>query len=656
MRKIALLCSIFVITFSSFSQGIKPKERIENHKQRGALFQSVELFDADTDRTLNGVPEEFKDYSCFALNQDVFQQVRSQQPDAISMTLPIHDRGEVKLELVKSIFKTSDYQITEMPSGKPVKGIQQNAHYIGIVEGNESSLVAISLLEGEVMGFISYPEQKGNLVIGKMLDSEKYLIYNDLDLDQDARSSLMCQTADLNVPIKEYDKDMLMDNQEKAIAKCPRIFFDLSSVFVNNQGGTTSAANYLDGVFAQVVALYANENINLLTSGSAVWTSSQPFANDLSSYTNYRNTYGFNGDLGHLIVASGGGVAYLGGVCSSVYNYGLSGIYGAYYSIPTYSWSVSVIAHELGHNFGSNHTHACVWNGNYTAIDGCYNMEGNCGYPGVPSNGGTIMSYCHLTNIGINMSYGFGTQPGNVIRNVIAGSQCLTTCNGDDNTDLCATSQPFQSGVNYSNGDYVTYNGNLFQMQNWDWQYIKACDTGSDLCSTSPQWVSGATYAAGAYVVFSGYLYQFDGVNWNVIQECNSSGTPCSTAPIWQSGVTYNSGDYVRYNNDLYQYNGVDWDYIQSCTSSTYAMPGDLEKKEMEVSIYPNPLTDNVLNIFVAGEEITQYSVYSQDGKLIKHGELNNGRILFNSLERGLYLIELTTTKRETIQKKFVKN
>ena len=46
---------------------------------------------------------------------------------------------------------------------------------------------------------------------------------------------------------------------------------------------------------------------------------------------------------------------------------------------------------------GSSHTHACVWNGDNTAIDGCAATEGSCARGGIPpSNGGTIMSYCDL--------------------------------------------------------------------------------------------------------------------------------------------------------------------------------------------------------------------------------------------------------------------
>jgi hypothetical protein len=85
----------------------------------------------------------------------------------------------------------------------------------------------------------------------------------------------------------------------------------------------------------------------------------------------------------------------------------------------------------MGHLMGSRHTHACVWNGNNTQIDGCSTPEGTCPRVGYPANGGTVMSYCHLVSgVGINFNNGFGPQPGNLIRSRFGAATCLNNCGG----------------------------------------------------------------------------------------------------------------------------------------------------------------------------------------------------------------------------------
>ena len=103
----------------------------------------------------------------------------------------------------------------------------------------------------------------------------------------------------------------------------------------------------------------------------------------------------FNGEMAHLLDYGGyGGVAWLNTLCSGTSSrMAYSGIYGSFSNVPTYSWSVEVVTHEQGHNLGSSHTHACVWNGNSTAIDGCGPTagytEGSCPNAGLPAGGGT---------------------------------------------------------------------------------------------------------------------------------------------------------------------------------------------------------------------------------------------------------------------------
>src|SRR5262249_6658824 len=67
--------------------------------------------------------------------------------------------------------------------------------------------------------------------------------------------------------------------------------------------------------------------------------------------------------LKHLISGRGlgGGIAYVDAVCTGN-AFGVSAI-DANYTYPTFTatWDVNVLAHEMGHNLGSPHTHSCVW-------------------------------------------------------------------------------------------------------------------------------------------------------------------------------------------------------------------------------------------------------------------------------------------------------
>jgi len=99
-----------------------------------------------------------------------------------------------------------------------------------------------------------------------------------------------------------------------------------------------------------------------------------------------------------------GGIPGLGSLCNGERGYSIFGITGGeQYPNYNYTWDVSVAAHEIGHNFGSPHTHHCYYLPN--VIDTCVTKDQPLGgisdacFNGTPKpQPGTIMSYCHLTN------------------------------------------------------------------------------------------------------------------------------------------------------------------------------------------------------------------------------------------------------------------
>ena len=96
---------------------------------------------------------------------------------------------------------------------------------------------------------------------------------------------------------------------------------------------------------------------------------------------------------------------------------------------PTVVWDILSVSHEIGHNFGSPHSHCYNGlEGNASAIDQCRSGEvdghGAC-YSGTQSlpgpagtRSGTIMSYCHLIGgygsmaLTFGTNFAYGVQPG----------------------------------------------------------------------------------------------------------------------------------------------------------------------------------------------------------------------------------------------------
>src|SRR5437870_324866 len=119
-----------------------------------------------------------------------------------------------------------------------------------------------------------------------------------------------------------------------------------------------------------------------------------------------------------------GGVAYIDVLCNASYGYGVSQVYGSFdLSQPSQIWDALVFSHELGHNFGSPHTHCYS-----PPIDECYNQETGCYAGPIVASRGTVMSYCHLLSGGLaNIDLLFGSAVSARIAQSVAGASCLET-------------------------------------------------------------------------------------------------------------------------------------------------------------------------------------------------------------------------------------
>src|SRR4030095_2799 len=220
-----------------------------------------------------------------------------------------------------------------------------------------------------------------------------------------------------------------------------------------------------------------------------------------------------------------GGIAWINVLCQSYKPSSQSGRYSFcqiennYSPYPVFSWTIEVMTHEAGHNFGSMHTHACAWpvfpGGGLGAIDSCVEAEGSCFTVTQPNNNGTIMSYCHL-NGNINFVLGFGPLPGDTIRLRYSQALCLDSNNFSSEVPLTFDllqnyPNPFNPGTNIK-----------FALPEDGYVTIKVYDiTGREVTTLlDKKYFNVGIYAtyfdAGQYKLSSGvYLYKIDVNNDN---------------------------------------------------------------------------------------------------------------------------------------------
>lgn len=381
----------------------------------------IELFVHKSERSYkNG-----KSNTVFGLRKDVLTEVHKMRPRQWRMKIEIKGRPLVfDLQLRSNQEKVPLYT---MP-GKILVSTGEIGYYTGTAINGDNSTIAVSILGDNIMVFLNHEKTKYAL----MKSEDEYILYDYVEDDLKTRSE--CGTPDIGQP---YSANLLFNQQEgiSVINKCIKVQLEVENDIVINQGGVLNTYQYLNVLFQQVKELYAQDSINLVISEMLFWTSQPSPYSGLNAHTILEkfsdSKASFNGDLA-LFVSNqmDAGYAYINGLChpTAKFRCGFASWTGMFQIFPQYSWPVAVIAHELGHLLGARHTHACVWNGNGTALDGCYPSEGNCTQAAIPAEGGTIMSYCHYAEEGIHFSNGFGAQPRSVVWHNISKAACVNAC------------------------------------------------------------------------------------------------------------------------------------------------------------------------------------------------------------------------------------
>jgi len=341
--------------------------------------------------------------------------------------------------------------------------------YIGIGIDNPTATAYFSVSPLGFKSMVLYADKSAVFIEPFSQDLTTYSVYKKSDKIQ-SLSHFECAVVDELTP--QVDSGVLRPNADDAVLRTFRLAMSVTGEYTAYFGGTKALAlaainnsmTRVNGVFEKDfsarMVLIANNDLVIYTaaatdpysaaSGMASWNSQlQATLTSVIGEANY--------DVGHLFGATGGGgnAGCIGCIC-------VNGQKGSGYTSPADgipagdNFDIDYVAHELGHQFGGNHTFTTGNEG--TGV----HME--------PGSGSTIMGYAGITTLDVQPhsdAYFHAISIQQITNNIKAKTCSVNTATGNSiptaNAGLDYTvpkSTPFMltATATDADGDVLTYN------------------------------------------------------------------------------------------------------------------------------------------------------------------------------------------------------
>ncbi len=296
--------------------------------------------------------------------------------------------------------------------------------YVGWQKDNSGNTIRFSVTPTTGLSAMYFDGMKVSYLDSYTKDNSQYILYKRSDLPANDR-------------IFECKVEKLIDDEGDShqVESAPivsdgwfrtyRLALACTGEYATYHGGTvgsvmnamTVAMTRVNGVYEktasltmvmvpnndQLIFLDANTDPYTNNNGSTMLTQNINTCNSVIGSANY--------DIGHVFSTGGGGVAYLGAICLSSKAGGVTGL-TAPIGDPFY---IDYVAHEMGHQFGGNHT--------FRAATGSCSGNANNGTAYEPGSGTTIMAYAGICGANNNVQNSsdayFHSASVNEINNVI---------------------------------------------------------------------------------------------------------------------------------------------------------------------------------------------------------------------------------------------
>jgi hypothetical protein len=356
--------------------------------------------------------------------------------------------------------------------GDEVLPAPANAYFRGVVDGKpESRAFLARLADGRTQGVISEEDDVyligGDDAAAKALGPLEMHRVDPVLLKAARGEAFNCGNAQLpglagkgTAAIPDFGGTAPVEKEVAAgaAAHTGRVAIETDFEFYSLFNNSTTATNYIGNLIGYASTIYTAElntslvvqSVSLWTTSNDPWTQTSTFCGllEFGKYWNQNKT-GISRTIAHFLSGKslGGGIAWLNALCHGQFStgaasscpglgsettpwggdYGFTANIGGNFNInnPTVVWDIYSTSHEIGHNFGSPHSHCYNGlEGNASPIDQCYGGESGCysGATSLPGPGGTrsgtIMSYCHLIGgygaiaLTFGTNFAYGVQPG----------------------------------------------------------------------------------------------------------------------------------------------------------------------------------------------------------------------------------------------------
>lgn len=320
---------------------------------------------------------------------------------------------------------------------------------VGEAADGSGAEICVSRVGGQLFGTLSMADgTKASIV---PVSKEQTGLYQITTLAPDGMEPFRCANDDYpgllrDVPDESDPKDLAEAKRRSAnplskqLARIPdfevTVALETTHAYYQHFGAAEPASYYALALLSAVNVVYHRDfGVVLRPVSLRLWETADdpyPSGNDSREYLDALSAVMDDSATSPVIRDAGlahvldrntstGGIAYVGVLCASDdrIRTGYSGIHASY-SFPSgsYIWDIDVMAHEMGHNFGSSHTHCYS-----PPIDRCYTQQAGCYSGSAVPEAGTIMSYCHLV---YRKELRFHPRVISLVRDYVLGRTCLS--------------------------------------------------------------------------------------------------------------------------------------------------------------------------------------------------------------------------------------